>query len=54
VNEIMERLIRLGLIIVAAMALAVGLAMWATGHAVEASWVWAIGTIPASPDSRSR
>ena len=42
----MERLIRLGLIIVAAVALAVGLAMWATGHAVEASRVWAIGTIP--------
>ena len=42
----MVRLIRLGLIIVAAVALAVGLAMWATGHAVEASRVWAIGTIP--------
>ena len=42
----MERLFRLGLISVAAVALAAGLAMWATGHAVEASWVWAIGTIP--------
>jgi cation transport ATPase len=46
VIEIMERLIRLGLIIVAAVALAAGLAMWATGHAVEANWVWAIGTLP--------
>ena len=42
----MERLFRLGLITIAAVALSVGLAMWAMGHAVEASWVWAIGTIP--------
>jgi hypothetical protein len=48
VNEIIERLFRLGLITVAAVALAVGLAMWATGHAVEASWIWAIGTIPVA------
>jgi hypothetical protein len=45
-NEIMERLFRLGLIVVALSALAAGLATWGFGRAEAASWIWALGTIP--------
>jgi heavy metal translocating P-type ATPase len=44
----MERVFRRGLIVVALAALTAGLAAWGLGHAVEASWIWAFGTIPVA------
>src|SRR5450755_4655638 len=44
----MERVFRRGLIVVALAALAAGLAAWGLGRAVEASWIWAFGTIPVA------
>jgi heavy metal translocating P-type ATPase len=43
-----ERVFRRGLIVVALAALAAGLAAWGLGRAVEASWIWAFGTIPVA------
>jgi len=43
-----ERVSRRALILVALVALALGLVMWGLGRAGEAAWIWALGTIPVA------
>jgi heavy metal translocating P-type ATPase len=44
----LERMLRRGLIAIALVALAAGLALWVAGRPGAASWAWALGTMPVA------
>ena len=44
----LERALRRALILVALLALTLGLALWGLGRTNGAKWIWALGTLPVA------